>query len=98
MARAQQDSLQILKTLEAQVAPDAAVSEMPEVQNPQNKRLMSEAAPHTSAQHHCVSQGSLLEEKPNAVWVFPVGTETKRIHSHCPYLQSCLQQINRRLQ
>ena len=35
---------QILKRLEAQAAPDAVVSESPDVQNPQNKRPMSEPA------------------------------------------------------
>ena len=39
-AQAQEDRLQILKTLEAQAAPDAVVSELPDVQNPQNKLLM----------------------------------------------------------
>ena len=38
---------QILKRLEAQAAPDAVVSESPDVQNPQNKQPMSEPALHT---------------------------------------------------
>ena len=46
-ARAQEDRLQILKTLEAQAAPDAVVSESPDLQNFQNKRPMSEPALHT---------------------------------------------------
>ena len=46
-ARAQEDRLQILKRLEAQAAPDAVVSESPDVQNPQNKRPISEPALHT---------------------------------------------------
>ena len=41
-ARAQEDRLQILKTLEAQASPDAMVSESPDVQNP-----ISEPALHT---------------------------------------------------
>ena len=40
-AQAQEDRLEILKTLGAQAAPHAVVSESPNVQNPQNKRLMS---------------------------------------------------------
>ena len=44
--RAQEDRLPILKRLEAQGAQDAVVSESPDVQNPQNKRPMSEPALH----------------------------------------------------
>ena len=50
-ALAQEDRLQILKTLEAQAAPDAVVSESPDVQIPQNKRQMSEPALHTPVLH-----------------------------------------------
>ena len=46
-AQAQEDRLQILKRLEAQAAPDAVVSELPDVQNPQNKQPISEPALHT---------------------------------------------------
>ena len=49
-ALAQEDGLQIFKSLEAHAAPDAVVSDsqnQPDVQNPQNKLLMSEPAPHT---------------------------------------------------
>ena len=37
-ALAQDNSLQILKTLKAQAAPDAMVSKLPDVQNPQKKQ------------------------------------------------------------
>ena len=41
------DRLQILIRLEAQAAPDAVVSESPDVQNPQNKKPISKPALHT---------------------------------------------------
>ena len=66
---------------------------MPDVQDQQNKPPMSELVPHTSAKRHCVSRSSPLEGMPNADWVFRVGTEEKRAHSHRPYLQFCLQQM-----
>ena len=46
-APAHEDRLQILKRLEAQAAPDAVVSESPDVQNPQFKQQVSEQALHT---------------------------------------------------
>ena len=62
---------------------------MPDVQDPQNKRPMSEPAPHTTAKRHCVSQSAPLEGMPNADWVFHVGTVTAWKIVHIP----CLQQI-----
>ena len=44
---AQEERLQILKTSEAQTAPDAVVSKPPDVQNLQNKRPMYELVLHT---------------------------------------------------
>ena len=63
-AMAQEDRLQILKTLEDQAAPDAVVSKSPDVQNPQNKRQMSEPVLHPpdvqDPQINCQCLGLLL--------------------------------------
>ena len=65
----------------------------PDAQDPQNKRPMSEPAPHPSAKRRCVSQSALMEEMPNADWVFRIGTAEKRAPNHRHYVQFCLQQI-----
>ena len=70
-ARAQEDRLQILKSLEVQAAPDAVVSKSPDVQNPQNKRPMSEPAPHTPDVQHPQNKRPMSEpafDTPDALY------------------------------
>ena len=87
---AQEDRLQIPKTLDAQTAPDAnhaKVLELSDVQDPHNKPELPRSEQALAAKRHGVSQGALQAGMPNIEWVFHSGTEDKHAHNHEPYQQ-----------